>query len=79
MLGRCSGLQAHPLAGLVSEGAGVGLCVAAAALAFERIGLATLLAAGSAIWAWHSGMALTATLLAPACLAGMAGLIAARA
>ncbi len=72
-------LEAHPWGGALSSAAGLALCVGAAALAFEQIGLAVLLAAGSAVWAWQCGMPLISLMLAPACVAGITGLIAARA
>jgi hypothetical protein len=71
-------MEAHPWSGVFSEGCGLVLCVGAAALAFDKISVATLMAVGSAAWAWHSGLPLAAVALVPACLAGLVGLIAAR-
>ncbi len=71
-------LQAHPWAAVAASGVGLAACVGAAALAFTRPGAAALLAAASAAWAWHQGLPLAAAVLVPACLAGIAGFIAAR-
>ncbi len=71
-------LQAHPWAAVAASGAGLGASVGAVALAFVRPGAAALLAAASAAWAWHEGLPLATAVMVPACLAGIAGLIAAR-
>jgi hypothetical protein len=72
-------LEAHPWGSVLSSSAGLALCIGAAALAFEQIGLAVLLTAGSAAWAWQCGMPMISATLAPACVAGIAGLMTARA
>ncbi len=71
-------MEAHPWDTVASSAGGLALCIGAAALAFERVSLATLLAVGSAAWAWWCGMPLTAAVLVPGCVAGLIGLMPAR-